>query len=80
LEKYAGDYLVVFNSRNFTLTKGDSVLILSGGGMPTTNLYPEAENKFFIKDANVQIEFNIDGVLSLIEEGKIAWTAKKVKN
>ena len=80
LKKYAGDYLVDFHNHNFTLTKGDSVLILSGGGMPTTNLYPEAENKFFIKDANVQIEFNIDGVLSLIEKGKIAWTAKKVKN
>jgi CubicO group peptidase (beta-lactamase class C family) len=79
LEKYAGDYIVDIHNINITLVKGDSVLILSGGGMPTTNLYPEAENKFFIKDANVQIEFNNAGVLSLIEEGKIAWTAKKVK-
>ena len=79
LEKYAGDYLVDIHNIIITLSKGDSVLILSGGGMPTTNLYPEAENKFFIKDANVQIEFNNAGVLSLIEEGKIAWTAKKVK-
>ena len=79
LEKYAGDYLVVFYNKNITLSKGDSVLILSGGGMPTTNLYPEAENKFFIKDANVQIEFSIDGTLTLIEDGKIAWTAKKNK-
>jgi CubicO group peptidase (beta-lactamase class C family) len=79
LEKYAGDYHVDIHGMNFTLVKGDSVLILSGDGMPTTNLYPEAENKFFIKEANVQIEFNEAGVLSLIEEGKVAWTAKKVK-
>lgn len=79
LEKYAGDYLIAFHNKKFTLTKGDSVLILSGDGMPTANLYPEAENKFFMKDANVQIEFSIDGTLTLIEEGNIQWTAKKMK-
>jgi hypothetical protein len=40
---------------------------------------PEAENKFFHKDLDIQVEF-IDGdSFNLIEDGEIAWTAKRVK-
>ncbi len=79
LEKYIGDYLVDSYGVNLTVTKEDSVLIITGGGMPIIKLYPEAENKFFIKDADVQIEFFNDDSFSLIENGKISWTAEKVK-
>ena len=79
LERYIGTYLIDSYGVNLTITKEDSVLIMTGGGMPIIKLYPEAENKFFIKDVDVQIEFVSDDLFNLIENGKIDWSAKKIK-
>ena len=79
LERYIGMYLVDSHGVNITITREDSVLIMTGGGMPIIKLYPEAENKFFIKGVDVQIEFVNDDSFNLIENGKISWSAKKNK-
>lgn len=80
LERYTGAYLVDPNGLNLSITKGDGVLIISGDSrIPATTLYPEAENKFFIKEADAQIEFGNDSSFTLFENGKIEWTAKKNK-
>ncbi|MDH5386603.1 MAG: hypothetical protein OEY18_18025, partial [Candidatus Aminicenantes bacterium] len=79
LERYIGMYLVDSHGVNITITREDSVLIMTGGGMPIIKLYPEAVNKFFIKGVDVQIEFVNDDSFNLIENGKISWSAKKNK-
>ena len=79
LERYTGAYLVDSYGLNFSITKGDGALIMSGDRIPTTTLYPEAENKFFIKEADVQIEFSNDSSMTLFENGRVDWTAKKIK-
>lgn len=79
LEKYIGKYLIDSHGKIVTITKSDSVLVISSDGSPTAKLYPEAEGKFFLKDFDVQCEFPNDSTLTLIENGKIDWTAKKIK-
>jgi CubicO group peptidase (beta-lactamase class C family) len=78
MERYVGNYLDSYG-RNHTITKEDSVLKFKGNGLPTVNFIPEAMNKFFLKDFDVQIEFINDDSLMLIANGKIDWTAKKIK-
>jgi len=79
LERYIGIYLVDSHGVNITVTGEDNILIMTGGGMPIIKLYAETENKFFIKGTDVQIEFVNDDSFHLIENGKISWSANKVK-
>jgi len=79
LERYIGKYLDSYG-RNLTITKDDSALKFSGTGLPTVKLFPETENKFFLKDFDVQFNFITDDSLILIANGKIDWTAKKIKD
>ena len=59
LERYTGRYGQPDGSINL-ITKKDSVLIISGGRWPKTIFYPEANNKFFRKEFDSQLEFVID--------------------
>jgi len=56
LNGYTGKYIGL-EGVEYTIAKGDGVLIISGSGVPTVKLYPEKENKFFLKEFNVQFEF-----------------------
>jgi len=62
----------------YTITKGDGVLIISGPSSPTVKLYPEKENKFFLKEFNVKFEF-IKDTFIITQDDKYDNTAKKVK-
>ncbi len=77
LNGYTGKY-IGSEGVEYTITKGDSVLIISGSGVPTVKLYPEKENKFFLKEFNVQFEF-IKDTFIITQDGKYDNTAKKVK-
>jgi predicted alpha/beta superfamily hydrolase len=89
LEKYAGLYLDSYG-RILVMTKTEKTLLLSGNRLPTVALYPEAENKFFIKDNdvqnelflkgfNVQLEFVKEDSIVVTANGKIDCSAKKIK-
>jgi hypothetical protein len=78
LERYAGMYLDSYN-RSLTVIKEDGVLKISGNGVPTVKLYPETENKFFLKDMDVQFEFINDDSFTVTANGKPDCTAKKIK-
>jgi CubicO group peptidase (beta-lactamase class C family) len=78
LDGYVGDYLDSYG-RNLSITREDSTLKFTGNSLPTVKLYPESEKKFFLKDFDVQFEFANEDSLILISNGKIDWTAKKIK-
>lgn len=78
LERYTGDWLDS-DGRRHKIVKGDGVLKFSGEGLPNVILYPESENKFFLKGFDVQFEFNTNDSFTLISAGNIDWTAKKIK-
>ena len=78
LERYTGTWIDTDN-RELTIVKGDGVLNFSGTGLPDVTLYPESENKFFLKDFDVQFEFTSEDSFNLIANGTIDWTAKKMK-
>lgn len=68
LDMYAGTYLQP-NGKNITVTREKNAIKFSGEDMSTHVLYPQAENKFFLKDADVQMEFvkdAADKVVSLV--------------
>ncbi len=77
LNGYTGEY-VGLEGVEYTIAKGDGVLIISGSGVPTVKLYPEKENEFFLKEFNVQFEF-IEDAFIITQDGKYDNTAKKVK-
>jgi CubicO group peptidase (beta-lactamase class C family) len=77
LNGYTGKY-IGSEGVEYTITKGDGVLIISGSRVPTVKLYPEKENKFFLKEFNVQFEF-IKDTFIITQDGKYDNTAKKVK-
>jgi len=88
LNRYSGLYLDSYK-RILAITKAEYILIFSCTQLPTITLYPEAENKFFLKDFDVQnklflknidIQFNFiknDSVI-ITANGKIDCTAKKI--
>jgi CubicO group peptidase (beta-lactamase class C family) len=78
LVKYSGTYKDTYG-RTLTITKEDNTLKFSGEWLPTVIFFPEAENKFFLKGQDVQIEFTDDDTFVGIANGKIDWTAKKIK-
>jgi CubicO group peptidase (beta-lactamase class C family) len=77
LNGYTGKY-VGLEGVEYTIDKGDGVLIISGSGVPTVKLYPEKENEFFLKEFNVQFEF-IEDAFIITQDGKYDNTAKKVE-
>ena len=90
LEKFSDLYLDSYG-RIITLTKVDKTLQFTCDQLPTVILYPEAENKFFLKNADVQrnlflkgydieFEFIKDDSLVVTANGKIDITAKKIKH
>jgi CubicO group peptidase (beta-lactamase class C family) len=79
LERYVGTYIDSYN-RSLTVDKEDGTLKISGNGVPTVKLYPETGNKFFLKDLDVKFEFTKDDSFTVIANGKIDCTAKKVKH
>ncbi|MBN1187530.1 MAG: alpha/beta hydrolase [Bacteroidales bacterium] len=90
LEKFSDLYLDSYG-RIITLTKVDKTLQFTCNQLPTVILYPETENKFFLKNADVQnnlflkgydveFEFIKDDSLVVTANGKIDFTAKKIKH
>jgi predicted alpha/beta superfamily hydrolase len=90
LEKYNDLYLDSYG-RIITLTKVDNTLQFTCDQLPTFILYPVADNKFFLKGADVQknlflkgydieFEFIKDDSLLITANGKIDITAKKIKH
>jgi CubicO group peptidase (beta-lactamase class C family) len=81
IEDYVGTYTQP-NGRVWRITKEDNAIRMSGDGLPTFVLYPETENKFFLKDIDAQLEFIRDEnhkVTKLItyENGKKSMEAQK---
>lgn len=77
LTRYTGIYIGI-EGTEYTITKGDGTLVISGSSVPTVKLYPEKENKFFLKEFNVQFEF-IKDTFIITQDGKYDNTAKRVK-
>lgn len=77
LDRYVGDYLDS-KGRNHSIYREDNKLMFSGKNLPTVQLNPESENRFFLTDFDVQFEFINNDSLVLIEIGEIGWTAKKI--
>jgi predicted alpha/beta superfamily hydrolase len=89
LDKYTGLYMDSYG-RILVMAKNDKTLLLSGNRLPTVALYPETENKFFVKDNdvqnelflkgfNVQFEFVKEDSIVVKANGKIDCSAKKIK-
>ena len=81
IENYVGTYIQP-NGRIMLVAREDQAIRVSGDGIPTFLLYPEAENKFFIKDFDVQLEFIRDEnhkviKLAIYENGKKGMEAQK---
>ena len=78
LEKYSGTYVDSY-WKKVTITKEDNALKVSGDGKPIVILYPTTETKFFAKDFDIQYEFITSDSITIISEGKINDTAKRIK-
>ena len=81
IEYYVGTYIRPGGKAMIITREGHDIRV-SGDGIPTCLLYPEGENKFFIKDFDVQLEFIRDenhNVIKLIiyENGKKGIEAQK---
>jgi len=90
LEKFSDLYLDSYG-RMITLSKVDKTLKFTCDQLPTVILYPESENKFFLKNVDVQknlflkgfdveFEFIKDDSMVVTANGKIDITAKKIKH
>jgi hypothetical protein len=55
-DAYVGEYERA-PGRNFSVAKENDRLFLAFPGRPTVELFPEAENKFFVKVIDVQFSF-----------------------
>jgi len=77
LTRYTGKYLGL-EGTEYIISKGDGTLVISGSSVPTVKLYPEKENKFFLKEFNVQFEF-IEDTFVITQDGKYDNTAKRIK-
>jgi CubicO group peptidase (beta-lactamase class C family) len=81
IDNYVGTYIQP-DGRIMIVGKEGNAIRVSGDGIPTFVLYPEAENKFFLKDFDAQLEFIRDEtnkVTKLItyENGKKGIEAQK---
>jgi CubicO group peptidase (beta-lactamase class C family) len=78
LEKYTGVFLDTYG-RELTVIKAGSTLKMSGKGIPTVTLYAKTNNKFFMKDLDVNFQFISNDSLIIIANGKVDCTAKRLK-
>ena len=74
IDRYVGDYQQA-NGRFIKVAREGNSIKVSGDGVPTALLYPEAENKFFLQDFDVRLEFvqkTFEPIMHLIiyENGK----------
>jgi hypothetical protein len=81
LDAYAGCYLLP-DGKAVTLTREKDAIKISGEGLPNAVCYPRAENRFFIRDTDLEMEFrrdNADQVSNLVlyAEGKPVLDAKR---
>ena len=79
MDRYSGKF-IDSRGRALTFTREDSVLKMEGNSIPTVRWCPEAENKFFLKDFDVQMEFINNDSLVLTAYGKIDFTARRIKH
>jgi predicted alpha/beta superfamily hydrolase len=90
LEKFSDMYIDSYG-RIITLSKVEKTLVFSSDKQPSLTLYPESENKFFMKIADVQknlylkgfdveFEFIKDDSLVITANRKVDITAKRVKH
>ena len=56
IDIYTGKYGLP-DGKNITVTREPNAIKFSGEGMPTRVLYPLAENRFFVKEYDLQMEF-----------------------
>ena len=83
IDEYVGTY-VQPNGRVMIISRQGNAIRTSGDGIPALILYPESENKFFLKDIDAEIEFvrnEARVVIKLItyENGKKGMEAQKSK-
>jgi hypothetical protein len=78
LSKYSGVFKDSYG-RNLTLTIEEHCLKLKGDGLPNVLLYPEDENNFFLKDYDVQFQFEGENFFTIIAGGKVDCTAKRIE-
>lgn len=81
INNYVGAYIQP-NGRTMIVAKEDNAIRVSGDGLPTAVLFPEAENKFFLKDFDVQLVFMRDETnkvakLIIYENGKQVMEVQK---
>jgi hypothetical protein len=84
LEKYVGTYATEGGGNQFTLAREQGGLKIATGSSTQYILYPESENKFFVKDFDIQCEFFKDSTgqvvrMNIIIEGRIIYKTKKIK-
>ncbi len=68
LDAYAGRYLLP-DGKAMILTREKDAMKISGEGAPNAMCYPQAENRFFIRDMDLEMEFrkdNADQVSNLV--------------
>ena len=83
LERYVGTYATA-GGKQFTLTREPGGLKIATGSSAPYILYPESENKFFVKDFDIQCEFFKDDTgqivrMTIIQGGRITYDTKKIK-
>lgn len=81
IKKYTGHYQYPDVE---IVSKKENEITISVGGLPKSNLHPEAENKFFMRELDIQVEFVKDdaGVITkliLYYNGNKAFEANKLK-
>ena len=79
LEKYTGMYLDSYR-RTLHLSRKENYLEMSANELPTVKLFPQAENKFFIKELDVQFEFATKDSLVIFQDGKVDCTAIRIEH
>ena len=84
IDEYVGTYIQP-NGRAMIISREGNAIRTSGDGIPAFVLYPESENRFFLKDIDAEIEFvrNEAGVvikLVTYENGKKGMEAQKRKS
>ncbi len=82
LDTYTGTYLLP-DGRKVVVTKENKALKISSEGFITALLYPQSENKFFMRDYELQMEFLKNGESKvsnfiLYNNGKQVMDVKKV--
>jgi hypothetical protein len=82
IDIYTGKYAHP-NGLSFTLTREPNALKLSSENMPTRVLYPLAENRFFVREFDWQMEFVKDAAdkvtnIVIYENGKQVLDVKRV--